>query len=59
MKNIYIYNFFIFTANPFELMWWPTSFQDDFEIHHVGLKTPHIHNLSDMVQGILALQVIY
>ncbi|KAL7609119.1 mannosyl-oligosaccharide glucosidase GCS1 [Lactuca sativa] len=29
---------------------------DDFEIHHVGLKTPHIHNLSDMVQGILALQ---
>ncbi|XP_024994178.1 mannosyl-oligosaccharide glucosidase GCS1-like isoform X2 [Cynara cardunculus var. scolymus] len=30
---------------------------DDFEVHHVGLKTPHIHNLSDMVQGILALQV--
>ncbi|KAL4591415.1 hypothetical protein LXL04_004378 [Taraxacum kok-saghyz] len=30
---------------------------DDFEVHHVGLKTPHIHNLSDMVQVILALQV--
>ncbi|KAI7724751.1 hypothetical protein M8C21_004628 [Ambrosia artemisiifolia] len=31
--------------------------QDDFEVHHVGLKTPHIHNLSDLVQGILGLQV--
>lgn len=30
---------------------------EDFEVHHVGLKTPHIHNLSDLVQGILALQV--
>nr|XP_043606881.1 mannosyl-oligosaccharide glucosidase GCS1 [Erigeron canadensis] len=30
---------------------------DDFEVHHIGLKTPHIHNLSDTVQGILALQV--
>lgn len=30
---------------------------DDFEVHHIGLRTPHIHNLSDMVQGILALQV--
>ncbi|XP_076909251.1 mannosyl-oligosaccharide glucosidase GCS1-like [Bidens hawaiensis] len=30
---------------------------DNFEVHHVGLKTPHIHNLSDLVQGILGLQV--
>ncbi|XP_071696005.1 mannosyl-oligosaccharide glucosidase GCS1-like [Rutidosis leptorrhynchoides] len=30
---------------------------EDFEVHHVGLKTHHIHNLSDMVQGILAQQV--
>ncbi|KAF5754140.1 putative mannosyl-oligosaccharide glucosidase [Helianthus annuus] len=30
---------------------------DDFEVHHIGLKTPHIHNLSDLVQGILGLQV--
>ncbi|KAI7741791.1 hypothetical protein M8C21_000635, partial [Ambrosia artemisiifolia] len=32
---------------------------DDFEVHHVGLKTPHIHNLSDLVQRILGLQVRY
>lgn len=29
---------------------------DNFEVHYSGFKTPHVHNLSDLVQGILAVQ---
>lgn len=31
--------------------------QDDVEIHYSGFKTPHIHNLSDLVQENLGAQV--
>ncbi|PQQ16299.1 mannosyl-oligosaccharide glucosidase GCS1 [Prunus yedoensis var. nudiflora] len=30
---------------------------DDVEVHYAGFKTPHIHNLSDLVQENLGLQV--
>ncbi|RXH72286.1 hypothetical protein DVH24_033824 [Malus domestica] len=30
---------------------------DDLEVHYAGFKTPHIHNLSDLVQENLGLQV--
>ncbi|CAN6726949.1 unnamed protein product [Malus baccata var. baccata] len=30
---------------------------EDLEVHHAGFKTPHIHNLSDLVQENLGLQV--
>ncbi|PRQ39935.1 putative glycosidase [Rosa chinensis] len=31
--------------------------EDDLEVHYSGFKTPHIHNLSDLVQENLGLQV--
>lgn len=32
-------------------------FQNQLETHYSGFKTPHIYNLSDLVQQNLALQV--
>ncbi|KAL6188201.1 hypothetical protein ACLB2K_039594 [Fragaria x ananassa] len=31
--------------------------EDDLEVHYSGFKTPHIHNLSDLVQENLGLQI--
>ncbi|KAL3649881.1 ADP-ribosylation factor GTPase-activating protein gcs1 [Castilleja foliolosa] len=30
--------------------------EDEFEFHYAGFKTPHIHNLSDLVQANLGIQ---
>ena len=31
--------------------------QDDLEVHYSGFNTPHIHNLSDLVQESLGEEV--
>jgi len=35
------------------------NFQDDLELHYSGFRTPHFHNLSDLVEENLASQVGY
>ena len=59
LYSLAIYYSFVFS--PFisclNLVSWCSFLQDDLEVHYSGFKTPHIHNLSDLVQESLGDQV--